>query len=171
MKGQTEEEKVNKSIIGAMAVVLVLIIGIGAYLVAQNGDNETNTSESQSTNTNQTTETAMDTNIQEENPTPEATDQEVGDNETSAGITIAQVAMHSTEDDCWTIVDGNVYNTTEYVPRHPGGDEILLVCGKDGSSLFNQRQTEDGEKVGSGTPHSNSASNQLQRYLVGPLAN
>lgn len=86
-------------------------------------------------------------------------------------FTATQVATHNTEDDCWTIIDGNVYDITSYIPRHPGGDEILRACGEDGSSLFNQRQTSDGESVGSGTPHSSSATSQLESLKTGVLEN
>lgn len=81
------------------------------------------------------------------------------------------VAQHKTANDCWTIISGKVYNITDYVPNHPGGNEILRACGVDGTSLFTQRTTSEGEKVGSGTPHSSSATSQLSRFLVGPLAN
>lgn len=84
--------------------------------------------------------------------------------------TLAEVATHNNENDCWTVIDGGVYDITSYIPRHPGGSEILRACGTDGSSLFNTRKTADGEEVGSGTPHSSSARTMLQRFQVGTLA-
>lgn len=86
-------------------------------------------------------------------------------------FTLTQVAEHSTANDCWTIVNGNVYDITSYVPRHPGGDGILAACGTDGTSLFTQRQTAEGESVGSGTPHSSSAASQLESLKIGTLSN
>ena len=85
-------------------------------------------------------------------------------------FTSTQVAEHDSEDDCWTIIDNNVYDITSYVPRHPGGDEILRACGTDGSTLFNSRTTAEGETVGSGTPHSGSAENQLSSLQIGILS-
>ncbi len=53
------------------------------------------------------------------------------------GITKAEVATHASEASCWSIVNGGVYDLTSYVPRHPGGkSEILAICGKDGTRLF-----------------------------------
>lgn len=50
------------------------------------------------------------------------------------------VATHSTKEDCRTIVNDNVYDVTAYAPRHPGGPEkIYAICGKDGSSLFENK--------------------------------
>lgn len=86
-------------------------------------------------------------------------------------LTKEEIAKHNNEDDCWTIIDGNVYDITSYVPRHPGGDEILRACGADGSSLFNSRKTESGEEVGSGTSHSSSAKSTLSRFQVGTVSN
>ncbi len=88
----------------------------------------------------------------------------------SDSFTAVQVATHNNKTDCWTIINGNVYDITSYVPRHPGGDDILAACGADGTSLFTQRTTEEGESVGSGTPHSQSASSQLASFKVGELS-
>lgn len=89
----------------------------------------------------------------------------------SKTFTSSQVAEHDTRNDCWTIIDGSVYDITSYISKHPGGNEIERACGIDGSSLFNERTTQDGEKVGSGSSHSGSAKSQLQQLKVGDLAN
>lgn len=84
---------------------------------------------------------------------------------------MSTVAAHNSRNDCWTVINGKVYDITRYVRAHPGGTEILRACGIDGSSLFNTRRTADGETVGSGTPHSSSAHNVLAQYEIGTLAN
>jgi cytochrome b involved in lipid metabolism len=50
--------------------------------------------------------------------------------------TLADVAKHSTQKDCWTTVNGNVYDLTPFVGKHPGGEAILKVCGIDGTKIF-----------------------------------
>ena len=51
---------------------------------------------------------------------------------------LADVAMHSTGSDCWSAINGNVYNLTSWIPRHPGGEAAIKgLCGKDGSAAFN----------------------------------
>lgn len=79
----------------------------------------------------------------------------------------AEVAEHNTANDCWTIINNSVYDITSYIPNHPGGDEILRACGNDATSLFTERRTEDGERVGPGTPHSAAAEAQLDQLLIG----
>lgn len=58
---------------------------------------------------------------------------------TQERITISKVRMHCTEDDAWSVFNGNVYNITPYLAVHPGGKEILMrAVGDDGTKLFNQ---------------------------------
>ena len=82
-----------------------------------------------------------------------------------------EIAKHNTESDCWTIVSGNVYDITSYISRHSGGDEILRACGVDATNLFTQRQTPSGDDVGTGTPHSSSAENDLKSLQIGIVSN
>lgn len=91
-------------------------------------------------------------------------------NESLQVLTVSEVAKHATASDCWTIVNGSVYDITSYVPRHPGGDEILLACGTDGTTLFTKRETSTGQTVGSGTPHSSTAQNQLSALKIGTVS-
>ncbi len=52
--------------------------------------------------------------------------------------TLADVAKHNTASNCWTAINGNVYDVTAWINRHPGGaDAILSICGIDGSGAFN----------------------------------
>ncbi|MCB9359294.1 cytochrome b5 domain-containing protein [Candidatus Woesearchaeota archaeon] len=54
--------------------------------------------------------------------------------------TLEEVAMHATEDDCWTTVDGFVYDLTPFVSQHPGGERnIMKICGIDGSAAFDRK--------------------------------
>lgn len=84
-------------------------------------------------------------------------------------FTAADVAAHKTASDCWTIINGNVYDLTSFIPRHPGGSEILRACGIDGTQLFETRHDENGNAIGSATPHSSSAQSQLDALKIGTL--
>jgi len=51
--------------------------------------------------------------------------------------TAAQIAAHDTAGSCWSSINGNVYDLTSWINQHPGGEgAILSICGKDGTSAF-----------------------------------
>lgn len=55
----------------------------------------------------------------------------------NATYTMAQVATHNSQQDCWAVIDKNVYNLTQWINRHPGGpDKIIPLCGTDATSNF-----------------------------------
>lgn len=46
--------------------------------------------------------------------------------------TLIEVEKHNIKEDCWIIIDSVVYDVTNYLIDHPGGEEILLDnAGKD----------------------------------------
>jgi cytochrome-b5 reductase len=59
-------------------------------------------------------------------------------NPDSIVLTHAEVAKHNSEDDCWTIYKGRVYDVTAYAKVHPGGKKIFLGSGKDCTTVFDQ---------------------------------
>lgn len=38
-------------------------------------------------------------------------------------VTTREVTLHNKRDDAWIVVDGEVYDMTEFAPEHPGGPE------------------------------------------------
>jgi cytochrome b involved in lipid metabolism len=64
----------------------------------------------------------------------------IGIANTEATYTLADVAIHNTQADCWTLVFDKVYNITTYIRNHPGGaSSISKICGKDGTSIFDNK--------------------------------
>ncbi|EGG02808.1 uncharacterized protein MELLADRAFT_90720 [Melampsora larici-populina 98AG31] len=54
-----------------------------------------------------------------------------------------EVETHTTEQSAWVIIEGNVYDVTDFLEDHPGGKEILLSnCGKDSTELFQEYHTK-----------------------------
>ena len=73
--------------------------------------------------------------------------------------TIAQVTKHNNRTDCWTAINGGVYNVTSWIAQHPGGQStIISLCGIDGSAAF------DDQHGGQGRPES-----ELASFKIGTL--
>ncbi len=74
----------------------------------------------------------------------------------------AEVASHATREDCWMIIDAQVYDFTPYVAQHPADPGVFLPwCGKEASDAY-RTKTKD-------RPHSPYADQLLPRYRVGVL--
>lgn len=59
----------------------------------------------------------------------------------------------------WIIYKGNVYDVTDFVKDHPGGEDLILEkAGKDATKAFN------------GAGHSSEAVNDLKKYKIGEVA-
>ena len=79
---------------------------------------------------------------------------------TQTGYTMAKVKENNSASNCWSVINGNVYNLTQWINSHPGGPSVIRgLCGVDGTSSFN------GKHRGQGNPTATLAS-----YLLGPLA-
>ena len=77
-----------------------------------------------------------------------------------ATFTMTEVRAHATSEQCYTVVNGNVYDLTAWIAKHPGGSRaILSLCGTDGTATF------EGQHGGQGRPESVLAS-----YKIGTLA-
>ena len=78
-------------------------------------------------------------------------------------LNMAEVAKHSSANNCWMVISGKVYNVTDSIGSHPGGaNEIIKFCGQDATVAF---QTKDAR----GNDHSQAAYAMLAPYYVGNL--
>ena len=93
-------------------------------------------------------------------PTPTPSPTPEPEMTTQTGYTMAKVKENNSANSCWSVINGNVYNLTQWINSHPGGPSVIRgLCGVDGTSSFN------GKHRGQGNPTSTLAS-----YLLGPLA-
>ena len=71
--------------------------------------------------------------------------------------TAEEVARHTNDDDAWLIIDGKVYDVSDYVLTHPGGDAIMNNVGQDVSAGFH------------GPQHPKSVHDTVKAFLIGTL--
>ena len=117
-------------IYGVVAIILVASFYIWntekTYSPAKN-EQASSTSLTTSTTTTQTPPTNTTTKPPVSIPTQEA-----------GTFTAVQVKKHNSETSCYSTINRNVYDLTEWINKHPGGKlAILAICGRDGSTAFN----------------------------------
>ncbi|TXT11035.1 hypothetical protein VHUM_01786 [Vanrija humicola] len=72
--------------------------------------------------------------------------------------TIDDLQAHKSRDSLYLLISGKVYDVTQFLDEHPGGDEVLLEeGGRDATEAF--------EDVG----HSDEARDMLPKMLLGPF--
>lgn len=55
-------------------------------------------------------------------------------------FTPEEVATHCSENDLWLIIKDKVYDFTDYIGLHPGGEAILRNAGRDSTKGFSGSQ-------------------------------
>lgn len=57
--------------------------------------------------------------------------------------TVEEVSFHDNENDAWIIINGDVYDITDFLEEHPGGKMILMsVLGEDATDFFEELHNE-----------------------------
>ena len=85
------------------------------------------------------TQTTTTTATPSKTPTPTSTPT------TAAGYTLVDVAKHNSATSCWSAIDGNVYDLTNWVNSHPGGKAAILMIqlGEDATAnLFSHMEID-----------------------------
>ncbi|XP_053960134.1 cytochrome b5 [Anastrepha ludens] len=73
-------------------------------------------------------------------------------------IPLAAVAQHDDYTDCWIVIYDRIYDVTQFLRDHPGGEDIIMEhAGRDATLAFH------------GTGHSSSAIELMGEYLIGEL--
>jgi cytochrome b involved in lipid metabolism len=95
----------------------------------------------------------------------EGEDEETEDDEDDGGnpeglpeISLDEVSNHCWGNDAWMVIYNKVYDVTDFIQQHPGGDSVMLEnIGYDGTMAFH------------GVGHSRDALEMLDDYLIGIL--
>jgi uncharacterized membrane protein len=71
----------------------------------------------------------------------------------------ADLKKHASATSCWSAINGNVYDLTKWINRHPGGASVIKgLCGRDGTAGFN------GQHGGQSRPASELAAFKIGKF-------
>lgn len=134
-------KKSSFSVLAIVALGAVLVIG-GWFLLKQKNSSQSNTGST---------------------PTESSDSGSVKGESSDASYTLDEISKHNTRQDCWTTIEGNVYDVTSFISEHPGGDRILQACGIDATDLFTGKSPM-------GRVHSRVARGILSGLQIGTLS-
>jgi cytochrome b involved in lipid metabolism len=97
--------------------------------------------------------------LQHMDPEDKEDDFELVDHESGLRIlSLEDVSYHCQPHDAWMVVYDRIYDVTEYLRRHPGGEEVMLeYVGYDATMAFR------------GVGHSAAATRAMAKFLIGIL--
>ena len=152
---RTEKPKWTLQLAGGLSTAAVAGVVVLSVLVGHSG--------AEATWGNRLTANPVEELVAPTEPVPGATDGSTGGTtggSSNGGISVAEVLKHNTATNCWSVVNGNVYDLTSYVSQHNGGEAVIkAICGKDGTKSFS------GQHAGASKPNAD-----LSSLLVGALA-
>lgn len=123
-----QTRSVAARVVGVVAMLLSVAVIVLTVLVGHSGATAAwaDTIAASDTPSPTASATASPTSSASAAPSPSAT-----------SYTMTEVKQHSSASSCWTAIDGNVYDLTSWINRHPGGPaRILSLCGTDGTAAF-----------------------------------
>jgi len=88
---------------------------------------------------------------------------QTADTQSEKAILLTEISTHNSKDNCWTTINGDVFDLTKFVSKHKGGDKILAACGVDATDYFT------GKHPTIGRVHSELAVKLLSSMKIGTL--
>ena len=128
-----------------LAIMAVTISALSLSACTKNATNNQNSNKQVSETSNIATETPL----------------VVGGVSPDMVFKISDVSSHNSRNDCWTIIDGKIYDLTAYIASGEHKPVIVDGCGIDSTEMFNNVGKHSGP----------SAQNMLPGMLIGTLGN
>ena len=134
-----------------LIVVVICTLILGGIFIVGFLQKQLNESSPTATPTTQSSDTINNTSAQN-------TSQNV------TTYTMTEIVKHSSESNCWLLINNIVYDVTKFISDHPGGvAQIIPYCGKEATKAFDTQG-------GRGRPHSPTADEMLKDYFIGNLS-
>ena len=102
-----------------LIIVFIIIILLILYFILNNSNQDNNIAIDNKTINNQESKEATDI----------------------TKYNLQKVAEHNNRNDCWTVIRDKVYDITNFIPKHEGGEIITQLCGIDGTETFNKQHS------------------------------
>lgn len=77
--------------------------------------------------------------------------------------TLSDISSHNSKSSCWMVISDEVFDVTNFISKHRGGDRILAGCGIDATDLFTGKSVL-------GRVHSAMAVKLLSSMKIGTLS-
>ena len=119
----TKPKSVARTVTGILVVLISLAAVISTFLTGDSGAKQVWAGEASAPSATSMIEGAVDPEVAAE-----------------SAITVDDVAEHATSDDCWSIINGDIYDLTGWISEHPGGSgPIESICGLDATQAFSNQ--------------------------------
>ena len=141
----TKPKSMVRTVTGILVVLISLAAVISTVLAGDSGAKQVWEDSASSSTISMTADpeksnSTVDSEVTSEpaaTPEPAATSEPV--------ITVAAVAGHNSANDCWAIVNGSIYDLTQWISAHPGGrGPIESTCGVDATAAFTNKHGGQG---------------------------
>ncbi|KAJ2979457.1 hypothetical protein NUW58_g7193 [Xylaria curta] len=67
-----------------------------------------------------------------------------GEKTPQGGWDAAEVAKHNKTDDCWVVINNNIWDVTDWLGKHPGGQQVIFDhAGGNASGAYNGKHPPD----------------------------
>ena len=132
-----------KSLVRTVTQILVVLISLAAVISTVLAGDSGATQVWQDKATSSTISMTAEPKKPHSTVDPEVTSEPAETSEPA--ITAAAVAGHNTNNDCWAIVNGSIYDLTQWISAHPGGRvPIESMCGVDATAAFTSQHGGQG---------------------------
>ena len=128
-----------------LGLLMVVIVGGGLFFMMNNKKEEG----TQEIKKNELVKPAATKKVEQETPK-------------KSSFSMNDVAKHNNQNDCWMVIEGKVYDVTNYIDSHPGGRVLVNFCGQDGSLAFATKGKKN-------KPHKPKAFEVLKTLYIGDL--
>lgn len=145
---------------------LVLIVILAVSLLSSPGKKVSN-----SVSDSQTQGVIVNNSTSNNQTQSETANNQDNSNSSVSAFSMSEISKHNNKNDCWLLIDGKVYDITDFFGSHPGGNGVMeATCGTDATVAY---ATKDpyATSASRGEPHSSRAESMLDSYYIGDFLN